>query len=295
MRIWQTGVLTKSPTTQEFRYAMCNEAFQGRPFREVCQVLHGFGYQGIEIAPFTLAADPLDIAPARRREFREIMADEGMAFVGLHWLLVTPKTIHVSTPDNELRKASWQYVANLIDLCADLGGGDRDNGVMVFGSPKQRSSTGGLTASEATRNFVDGLAGVAPHAANRGVTILMEALPHSQSDVVHTLAEAVAVVHEIDSPGVRTMFDSHNSEDETEPHDELIERYFDLIRHVHVNEMDGRHPGTGDYDFVRIFRALKRMGYQGWISLEAFDFEIGGERIASETMEYLKKQEALAA
>ncbi len=274
---------------------MCNEAFQGRPFREVCQVLHGFGYQGIEIAPFTLAADPLDIAPARRREFREIMADEGMAFVGLHWLLVTPKTIHVSTPDNELRKASWQYVANLIDLCADLGGGDRDNGVMVFGSPKQRSSTGGLTASEATRNFVDGLAGVAPHAANRGVTILMEALPHSQSDVVHTLAEAVAVVHEIDSPGVRTMFDSHNSEDETEPHDELIERYFDLIRHVHVNEMDGRHPGTGDYDFVRIFRALKRMGYQGWISLEAFDFEIGGERIASETMEYLKKQEALAA
>jgi sugar phosphate isomerase/epimerase len=58
--------------------------------------------------------------------------------------------------------------------------------------------------------------------------------------------------------------------------------------------MDGRHPGTGDYDFVRIFRALKRLGYQGWISLEAFDFEIGGDRIASETMEYLKNQEELS-
>lgn len=280
--------------TEKFRYAMCNEAFQGRPFREVCQVLRGFGYEGIEIAPFTLAPDPLEVGPEQRREFRDTMAGEGIEFVGLHWLLVTPKTIHVSTPDKALREASWQYVRNLVDLCADLAGNGEDNGIMVFGSPKQRSSTGGLSAAEAARNFIDGLAGVAPHAAERGVTILMEALPHSQSDVVHTLEEAVAVVREIGSPGVRTMFDSHNSEDETEPHDALIEKYFDVIRHVHVNEMDGRHPGTGDYDFVRIFRALKRLRYRGWISLEAFDFEIGGERIASDTIEYLKKQEEIS-
>jgi sugar phosphate isomerase/epimerase len=280
---------------------MCNEAFEGRPFRDVCQALRGFGYEGIEIAPFTLAADPLEIGPDRRREYREIMAGEGMAFVGLHWLLVTPKTIHVSTPDKALREASWRYVANLVDLCADLAGNGSDlarnggdGGIMVFGSPKQRSSTGGLSSAEATRNFIDGLAGVASHAASRQVTILMEALPHSQSDVVHTLEEAAAVVREIGSPGVRTMFDSHNAEDETEPHDALIEKYFDLIRHVHVNEMDGRHPGSGGYDFARIFRALKRLGYRGWISLEAFDFEIGGDRIAAESIQYLKKQEDLA-
>jgi sugar phosphate isomerase/epimerase len=273
---------------------MCNEAFEGRPFREVCSVLRGLGYEGIEIAPFTLAADPLDIGTETRREYREIMSGEGIAFVGLHWLLVTPKTIHVSTPDKALREASWQYVANLVDLCADLAGNGPPNGIMVFGSPKQRSSTGGLNAAEAARNFIDGLANVAPHAAERGVTILMEALPHSQSDVVHTLAEAAAVVREIDSPGLRTMFDCHNAEDEAEPHDRLIEEYFDIIRHVHVNEMDGRHPGTGNYDFVSIFRALKRLRYTGWVSLEAFDFEIGGDRIASETIEYLKKQEALA-
>jgi sugar phosphate isomerase/epimerase len=275
---------------------MCNEAFTSeksraaRPFREHCQVMRRFGYEGIEIAPFTLAPDPLEITPAQRREYRDIMAGEGIEFVGLHWLLVTPKTIHVSTPDKALRESSWQYVANLIDLCADLG----ENGIMVFGSPKQRSSTSGLTSAEATRNFIDGLAGIAPHAAHRGVTILMEALPHSQSDVIHTLEEAVAVVREIDSPGVRTMFDSHNSEDETEPHDDLIARHFDLIRHIHVNEMDGRHPTTGGYDFVRIFRALKRLEYKGWVSLEAFDFEIGADRIASETIDYLKQQEALA-
>jgi sugar phosphate isomerase/epimerase len=274
-----------------FRYAMCNEAFEGRPFDESCRIIRHYGYQGIEIAPFTLAADPLDISPEQRRQCRRIMDHEGLEFAGLHWLLVTPKQIHVSTPDSKLREESWQYVGNLVDLCADLS---TKPAVMVFGSPKQRSSTGGLTAEEATRNFVQGLASVAPRAEQRGVTILMEALPHSQSDVVHTLAEAAAVVREIGSPAVQTMFDCHNAEDETEAHDRLIEKYFPLIRHVHVNEMDGAHPGTGNYDFVAIFRALMRLDYKGWISLEAFDFTAGAETIAGESIEYLEKQEAVA-
>jgi D-psicose/D-tagatose/L-ribulose 3-epimerase len=270
-----------------FRYAMCNEAFEGRPFGEVCRILRGFGYDGIEIAPFTLAADPLEIDKTRRSEYRAMMADEGIAFAGLHWLLVTPKQIHVTTADRALREESWRYVGNLVDLCADLG----ENGVMVFGSPKQRSSTGGMSSADAVLNFVEGLKSVVRRAEDRGVTILMEALPRSQSDVVTTLAQAAGVVREIGSPAVRTMFDCHNAEDETTPHDELIAEYFGMIRHVHVNEMDGRHPGTGKYDFKSIFAALKRLDYRGWISLEAFDFEVGGETIASESIAYLKQKE----
>lgn len=276
-----------------FRYALCNEAFEGQPFEDVCRLLSRLGYDGIEIAPFTLAADPLDISPSQRDEYRRIMAGTGLGFVGLHWLLVTKKPIHVSTPDRALREQSWHYVRNLIDLCADLAGPGARDSVMVFGSPKQRSTTGGLTPSEATRNFVEGLAGVAPHAHERGVTILMEALPHSQSDVVHTLAEAAEVVRQIDHPAVRTMFDTHNAEDETEPHEQLVAKYFDLIRHIHLNEMDGRHPGTGDYPFVRLLTELLRRGYNGWVSTEAFDFSFGGERIAAETMQFLKAQEVL--
>jgi sugar phosphate isomerase/epimerase len=277
-----------------FRYSMCNEAFEKRPFADVCRTLKSLGYEGIEVAPFTLAADPGELSAAQRNELREVMAGEGVSFVGLHWLLVTPKQIHVSTPDKALREESWRYVADLVDLCADLAGKGSTDSIMVFGSPKQRSSTGGLTPAEATKNFVEGLASIAPKAEERGVTILMEALPHSQSDIVQTLAEAAEVVRQIGSKAVQTMFDSHNSEDETEPHDEIIGRYFDIIRHVHVNEMDGRHPGTGDYDFVTIFRALKKLGYKGWISLEAFDFSFGGDRIAAETITYLREQERIA-
>src|SRR5205085_9722431 len=132
------------------------------------------------------------------------IASEDLQFVGLHWLMVSPKGLHVTTPDTTLRNRSWQHIRGLIDLCADLGPG----GIMVFGSPAQRASTGGSTPGEATRRYVDGLASVAPHAAERGVTVLVEALPRGQCDVVLTLEEAAGIVREINSPAIRTMFDT---------------------------------------------------------------------------------------
>jgi D-psicose/D-tagatose/L-ribulose 3-epimerase len=214
------------------------------------------------------------------------MRSEGLAFVGLHWLMVSPKGLHVTTPDAALRARSWQHIRDLIDLSADMG----PDSVLVFGSPKQRSTTGGIGREQATRNYVEGLASVAPHAAERGVVILVEALPIDQADVILSLEEAAGIVREIDSPGVRTMFDVHNAVNETEPHAVLVDRYFDLIRHVHVNEFDGRHCGTGPYDFKPVFDVLRRRNYGGWISLEAFDFSYGPERLAEESLRYLERE-----
>jgi D-psicose/D-tagatose/L-ribulose 3-epimerase len=269
-----------------FRQSICNEAFENWNFADECRAIRKAGYDGIEIAPFTLAEKPSDITAAQRAEYRDIMASEGLAFVGLHWLMLMPKGLHVTSPDADLRRRSWGHIYDLVDLCADLG----PNGVMVFGSPKQRSITGGLTREQATRNFVDGLASVAPHAEERGVTILVEALPANQADVILSLAEASSIVDEIGSPAVQTMFDVHNAIDEAEPHAVLVDRYFDRIRHVHVNELDGRHCGAGDYDFKPVLETLRRRNYAGWISLEAFDFTPGAERLANESLRHLESE-----
>lgn len=266
------------------RQAICNEAFQGWDFAESCRFMKKTGYSGIEIAHFTLADDPAEIDAGRRRELKDIMTSVGLEFVGLHWLMVAPKGLHVTTPDDALRERSWGHIRNLVDLCADLG----PNGVMVFGSPFQRATTGGSSREEATARYADGLMAVAPHAEARGVTILVEALPKAQCDVVQTLEEAVGIVRQIDSPAIRTMFDSHNAIDEVEPHAVLVDRYYEYIRHVHVNELDGKHCGQGNYDFKPVFEVLLRKGYQRWVSLEAFDFSFGAERIATESLRYLE-------
>ncbi len=268
------------------KQAICNEAFERWEFAESCKVMKQAGYEGIEIAPFTLGDDPAQIPATRRREVRDIIVAEGLRFVGLHWLMVAPKGLHVTTADSALRERSWLHIRNLIDLCADLG----DGGVMVFGSPFQRATTGGATRQEATALYTEGLAGVAAHAAERNVTVLVEALPKAQCDVVQTLEEAVGIVKQIDSPGVRTMFDTHNAIDEVEPHAVLVDRYYDYIHHVHVNELDGKHCGKGDYDFKPVLEVLMRGNYQRWVSLEAFDFSFGAENIAYESLRYLESE-----
>ncbi len=268
-----------------FRHSMCNEPFGGRPFAETCAEIRRAGYTGIEIAPFTLAEDPAALSPAARRELGGIMCSEGLEFAGLHWLLAAPEGLHITTPDAALRARSWDHIRRLIELCASLGSG----GVMVLGSPRQRSATGGLTPAEATHNLMEGLATVGPRAAACGVTLLLEALPADQSDVVRTLGEAAAIVREIGCPAVRTMFDVHNAIDETEPHAVLVDRYFDCIHHIHVNELDGRHCGTGSYDYRPLLEVLRRRSYQGWISLEVFDFTPGAETIAVESLRHLER------
>ncbi len=263
-----------------FRYALCNEVFGSAPLAEACATSRACGYQGIEIAPFTLGESP------DPKEIRRTIVDASLTFAGLHWLLVSPPGLHVTTPDAAIRRRSWDVVRGLIDLSSDLAG--EQPSIMVFGSPQQRRTVDGATPQEATRNLIDGLCNVAPHAEARNVTILVEPLPANQCDVVNTLAEAAIVIGAVNSTAVATMFDTHNTADETLSAVELIERHFDQIRHVHVNEMDGRYPGAGNYNFAPALSTLARLDYPGWISVEVFDFSPGPLHIARNAIQFLR-------
>ncbi|HEX4232070.1 MAG TPA: sugar phosphate isomerase/epimerase family protein [Bryobacteraceae bacterium] len=278
-----------------FRFAVCNELFQSMPFDEACRKVAGVGYQGLEIAPFTLAQNPLDVSAVQRSAIIKTLHDEGLSFVGLHWILMSPPGLHVTTPDGAVRRRSWDHIHHLIDLCADLCSDPDNNGVLVFGSPKQRSTLEGMSRKEAMDVFTNELAHLAPHAEDRRVKILVEALPKNQSDVVNSLAEAVSIVRQIGSPAIKTMFDTHNAVDETEPHAALIRKYFPYIAHVHVNETDGREPGMGDYDFGAVLSVLQELNYSGWVSLEAFDFSRDPIEIASRALDHLREASPAAS
>ena len=272
-----------------YRFAVCNELYQGYDFSAACREIAAIGYSGIEIAPFTLAEDATSLSAADRGHIRKAIADAGLEFVGLHWLLMSPPGLHATSPDIALRRRTWDFIRGLIDLCADLSSSSSaGQSVMVFGSPKQRSAVGGVSPHDAVNLFSEELAGAGKHAASREVTLLLEALSPVQTDVVTSLAEAVSIVRQITNPAVQTMFDVHNASDEQLPHTDLIRQYLPFIRHVHVNEMDGREPGTGAYDFAALLAALRANGYAGWISLEVFDFSRPPREIASAALHHLK-------
>ena len=273
-------------SSTKFKFSVCNETFQVPRFEDQCRMARAIGYEGIEIMPGTLSEDPGAIPSGRRAELRRIMRDNGVAFVGLHNLLTVPKGMQATTGDAAVRQRTWDLVRSLIDLGADLG----PNTILVFGSGKQREALPGVPISDALARFRDGLASVAPHARERSVTILIEPLAPHLCNLVNRLEQAAALVRQIDSPAVRTMFDVHNTAAETLSAPELIRQYLPIIRHVHLNEMDGRRPGTGSYNFRELFQALQAGRYAGWCSLEVFNFLPGGEVVAREALQFLRSQ-----
>jgi D-psicose/D-tagatose/L-ribulose 3-epimerase len=270
-----------------FDLAMCNESMKDLAWSEQCKIVGGAGFTGIEIAAFTLVKDAgvVEISADQRKEMVRVMADNGLVCAGLHWLLAPPPAgLHFTTPDKTVRATTVVYLNELIDFCGDLGGK-----AMIFGSPKQRNTVG-ISIDEAKKYLAEGLASVADHAKERDVMIMIEPLDKTQTDVVNVTSEAIELVEEIGSPSIQTMFDFHNTADESEGFVEIITKYFKYIHHVHVMEMDGSYLGTGnaETEYVKAFQALKDLGYDKWVSLEVFDFSPGGRKIAEESMKVLK-------
>ena len=273
-----------------FKFAMCNECMEELPWAEQCKIMSDAGYTGVEIAAFTLVNESVnELDASKRQELVTVMDDHGLDCVGLHWLLAPPpEGLHFTTPDTAVRERTVQYLADLVDFCADLGGT-----VMIFGSPNQRNTVD-ISVDEAKKHFADGLAAVADRARDRSVKVLVETLDSSQTDVVNTMAESLEIVNMVGHPAIGTMFDYHNTLDETDSLEKLVRDYFEHIDHIQIQEMDGRHLGTGSAatDFVDSFKALRELNYDKWISLEIFDFTPGGKVIAEESMEVLRELEA---
>jgi len=265
------------------KHAICNEVFGGWTWPDTVRATAEAGYDGIEIAPFTLSESVNDLSPAERATIRAQAEDAGLAIVGLHWLFVSPKGLHTTTDDEATRQRTTAYLQALIRFCGDVGGK-----VMVIGSPRQRDVQAGVPYHTAWQRFTDMIAACLGLAEARGVTLCMEALPADQTNFCTSLDEAVQMVHEMNHPHFQTMFDVHNAHLETEPLPDLVRRHMPHIRHVHVNEMDGSYPGAGDFDFGTILRVLQGGGFDGYVSAEVFDDTPGAAFIARETLKHLE-------
>lgn len=250
------------------RYAVCNELFGeagiSRSFAEIARA----GFSGVEIAPHTVWGDFSGSLTHRTTEVRRALAEEGLNFVGFHWLLVGPPDLHATTADRVTRREAWDHLARLVDLAGELGGG-----VLVLGSPYQRGTCEGTSRDIAVRNLSDGLAAVADRAADARCTILLEAVPRPHTDVINTLAEAHDVLTRLSPRGLGMIFDFHNVEDESDSWEALVGRYRNELLHVHLNELDGSAPTRQSRfapEYQAAFRSLRAGGYAGWVSLEIF-------------------------
>jgi sugar phosphate isomerase/epimerase len=279
-----------SPNTfRIMKTAICNETFQNWDWAETCRQVAESGYDGIEVAPFTLTEDVRSVSSQARRDYADTAQRAGLSVVGLHWLLVSPKGLSVTSREEKVRLETSNYLAALVDFCADLGGR-----IMVFGSPAQRRIPEGEDASVAAERLQACLEPALARAESQKITLCLEPLPGPEADFILTLREAVTLVQKFDHPALKTIFDVKSASSEKADLSDLIHEFAPWIAHVHANDANRRGPGFGSTDFVPILSALRSVGYQDYISIEVFDYSPDPITIARESLAYLKRCEASA-
>ncbi|MGB2712991.1 MAG: sugar phosphate isomerase/epimerase, partial [Vicinamibacterales bacterium] len=110
------------------KFAICNELFESWPFEKVCRYVKSVGYDGLEVAPFTLAPLITDLSSRDCAELRRVATDAGVTLIGLHWLLAKTEGFYLTSPDSGVRTRTAEYLVSLAEAARNMGGE-----LMVFG------------------------------------------------------------------------------------------------------------------------------------------------------------------
>jgi D-psicose/D-tagatose/L-ribulose 3-epimerase len=267
------------------KMSLCNEVIAELPFVKQCELMKKLGYDGVEIAPVTLSDEPHRLSAARRREIATIAGDAGLPITSLHYLMVAPKGLSITSKDPAVRAKTFDVMQGLVELAADLGAK-----LLIHGSPASKARCAGDELGGFKRG-VEYFAAAGEASRKAGVTYLLEPLARGHTQFVTTLEEAIRIVREIGNPGLRTMLDCSSAGlSESEPVPDILRKWMSsgLVVHIHFNDPNRRGPGEGDMKFGPIVAALRDTGYQGIAAIEPFIYEPDGPTCAAKALGYMR-------
>ena len=219
------------------------------------------GVRGIELAPLKYWPAGLAVAPRVLAEYKAQWVDAGISIVALQgFLFGMPELQLFGTPSQQA--ALEAHLAVTARLAAALGAG-----VLVFGAPKNRLR-GALSEDEAVTAAVPLLRRVASACTDVGVSLCIEPNPPRYGgDFVHTSAEAMRLVREVDHFSFGLHLDAGALAINAESDSEVIEAARHA-RHFHISEIDLVPTGSGTVDHRRLGKLLEIAAFERWHSIE---------------------------
>jgi sugar phosphate isomerase/epimerase len=182
------------------KVSICNELFQGWTIDRVFEYAAQLGYNGVEIAPYTLADSVTEIPTKQRKAIRHAAEDNGIEIVGLHCLLAKPEGLYINHPDEIIRIKTQEYIEALIHFCADIGGK-----ILVHGSPHQRTVQEGWNFQQSWNFAKETFKVCLKTAQKRNVLYCIEPLAHMNTNFINTVAEGIRLVREIRHPHLKMV------------------------------------------------------------------------------------------
>jgi sugar phosphate isomerase/epimerase len=232
-----------------------------------------------------LADSVTEISLARRKTIRREAEKYGIEIVGLHWLLVKPEGLYINHPDEIIRIRTQEYIEALIHFCGDVGGK-----LLIHGSPHQRTVLPEWDFKESWKRAQETFEACLETARKRDVTYCIEPIARTSTNFINTVEEALRLVKEIRHPNFKMMFDCRHALAQETSLTEALTHALDSrsLRHIHVNDANGKGPGFGETKFTPILKTLIKNNYRNYISVGAFQVEPDPQTVAGRSIGYLK-------
>ncbi len=241
------------------------------------EILHEFGYSYIEEGVQTF------LVPQKSEdEFNEIMAlakKSKLPVVACNVFI--PGSLKSVGPDAD-HPGILEYAETAFRR-AEIAGVK----TIVFGSGGSRKVPEGFSKDQAREQFIELCSQMAPIAAKYDVIVVLEPLNSKECNFINLVSEGGEMVKEINHPNFRLLADIYHMKMENEGPESIL-TYGNLIKHLHIAEKQERAaPGTYQEDFRPYFEALKKINYQGCMSVECRWKNL--EEEAATAIEYIKE------
>jgi len=259
---------------------------------EIIDKVKKFGFDGIEIHlnhPESLPGEKI------KEKLEELSLECTFA-------TTLGKEQNLISPDENLRKNGINFLKELVDIVAYLGG-DVLSGVIYAAWGE---FTGKVRTDDEWNWCKESLFSAAEYAKEKGVVLAVEPVNRYETYFLNTAEDARRLVEEINHPNVRIHLDTYHLNIEEESFYRAIKTAGDYLYHLHVCENNRGIPGKGHVDWDGVYRALKEIGYKRWAVIESFVPAIeevarmtaiwrkvapSADAIAKEGLEFLKEKE----
>lgn len=222
----------------------------------IIEKLKKVGYDGVEIPIF-------DGSVAHYQKIAKVLKDNGLGCTAV--TIATPDANPIS-PDAPVRKKANERLKSIIEMAAAAGAealcGPYHSPLAVF--------TGQGPTGDEKKRAAEVLRQSAEDAKQAKVQLAIEYLNRFECYFLTTAADAKALVKAVDHPSFKTMYDTFHANIEEKNAARTIEALAPDFVHVHISESDRGTPGTGMVHWDETFKALKKVKYDGWLTIEAF-------------------------
>jgi len=228
------------------------------PIPKAAKLLAGAGFDAMEISPSV----PRNLTERDVRTLRTALRRNELSFSGFTGIY--PPEMVLASESASVRKSSILYTKWLIETASELGGKH-----LVWGSGRSRNIPRDVPYRKGLHWLVHLLKESASLADERGIKIAIEPQNRFESTVIHNVSEALSLAKLVNHKSVGVVYDTFHASLEENSFTKPILIAGKRLAAVHVSDCNRKIPGKGHINFTPIFDSLKRVHYDGYVSLEA--------------------------